>query len=70
MCYEPQKKTPLRVATNRDVIPSVVVRGIGDMEKSISPVAFCGTLPLYTHKIVELAEAFEEDADLLLDRFL
>jgi energy-coupling factor transport system ATP-binding protein len=40
------------------------------MEKSISPIAFCGTLPLYAHKIVEFSEAFEEDSDLLLDRFL
>ena len=40
------------------------------MERSISPITFCGTLPLYTHKIVELAKAFEEDSDLLLDRFL
>ena len=40
------------------------------MEKSISPIAFCGTLPLYAHKIVKFSEAFEEDAILLLDRFL
>ena len=40
------------------------------MEKSISPIAFCGTLPLYAHKIVKFSEAFEEDANLLLDRFL
>ena len=40
------------------------------MEKSISPIAFCGTLPLYAHKIIKFSEAFEEDANLLLDRFL
>ena len=40
------------------------------MEKSISPIDFCGTFPLYAHKIVKFSEAFEEDANLLLDRFL
>lgn len=29
-----------------------------------------GFLPLYTHKIVEFSEAFEEDSDLLLDCLL
>ena len=37
-----KQKTHPRAATNRDVIPQVVVRGIGDMEKSISPTAFYG----------------------------